>query len=97
VRYLVLLVLLLTFAAGFAFAEEWVGWLRCADADKAASEGHQKCVEGGQPAVFVTEADQKEYKIDSLEKVKPHIGKKVRLKGSLEDGLIKVEEVVSAE
>jgi hypothetical protein len=66
----VLLVLLLTFAAGCAFAEEWVGWLRCADADKAASEGHQKCVEGGQPAVFVTEADQKEFKIATVAKSK---------------------------
>ena len=55
-----------------------------------------KCVEGGQPIVFVTE-DKKVFKLDSPDKVKSLVGDKVVLSGSLDGETIKVTDAKKAE
>jgi hypothetical protein len=83
-----------------SFAEQWVGYLadaKCANAGKAASEGHktcaQNCVKGGQPVAFVSEADKKVYKIKNQDAVMSHVGDKVTVTGKLEGDTIEVEKV----
>lgn len=84
-----------------AFAGEWTGWLsdaKCAaNGAKAAHKGCAvKCVEGGQPVVFVTD-DKKVFKLDSADKVKSLVGDKVLLSGTLEGETIKVSAAKKAE
>ena len=93
-------VVLLLGSAGLAAADDWVGWLsdaKCATAAKAVSDGHadcaKKCVDGGEAIVLVIEADKKVYKLDSQDKAKPHLGKKVTVTGALDGETIKVEDI----
>ena len=82
-----------------AFAEskiEWVGWLSDAKcAANGAKTTHKgcalKCVEAGQAIVFVKEDDKKVYLLDNPDKVKPILGDRVKLNGSLEGDTIKVD------
>jgi hypothetical protein len=70
-------------------AAEWI--------DPAKFEGcAKKCVKAGSPAVFVTE-DNKILKIDaaSMEKVTAHIGHKVMVTGTVEDGALKIDSISS--
>ncbi|HEU0006943.1 MAG TPA: hypothetical protein VFS12_13225 [Terriglobia bacterium] len=81
---------------------KWTGWLsdaKCAaNGAKAAHKGCSiKCVEGGQPVVFVQDSDKKVFKLDGAEKVKSLIGDKVILEGSLEGETIKVTSAAKAE
>jgi Protein of unknown function (DUF5818) len=82
-------------------AGEWTGWLsdaKCAaNGAKAAHKGCAvKCVEGGQPIVFVTD-DKKVFKLDSPAKVKDLVGDKVVLTGDLDGETIKVAAAKKAE
>jgi len=93
-------VVLLLGSAGLAAADDWVGWLsdaKCATAAKAVSDGHadcaKTCVDGGEAIVLVIEADKKVYKLDSQDKAKPHLGKKVTVTGALDGETIKVEDI----
>ena len=75
---------------------EWVGWLSDAKcAANGAKESHKgcalKCVEAGQAIVFVKEDDKKVYLLENAEKVKPLLGDRVKLSGSLEGDTIKVD------
>ena len=95
-----LLVSSLTLVAGEKV--KWTGWLsdaKCAaNGAKAAHKGCSiKCVEGGQPLVFVQDADKKVFKLDGAEKVKPLIGDKVVLEGVLDGETIKVSSAAKAE
>src|SRR5437867_4574110 len=68
---------------------KWTGWLsdaKCAaNGAKAAHKGCSiKCVEGGQPMVFVLDSDKKVFKLDGAEKVKSLLGDKVILEGTLD-------------
>ena len=91
--------LVLSFAAalvgGSAFAEavkgEWTGYItdtHCAS--KGANKDHtagcvEKCMKGGSHAQILNEADGKLYDLAAFDaKVKPLVGKKVTLKGSLD-------------
>src|SRR5262245_22009692 len=81
---------------------KWTGWLsdaKCAaNGAKAAHKGCTiKCVEGGQPVVFVQDSDKKVFKLDGEEKVKSLIGDKVVLEGALEGETIKVTSAAKAE
>lgn len=80
---------------------EWVGWLsdaKCAaNGAKASHKGCTlKCVEAGQAIVFVKEDDKRVYMLENLEKVKPLLGDRVQLSGSLEGDTIKVDSVRKA-
>jgi len=81
---------------------KWTGWLsdaKCAaNGAKAAHKGCSiKCVESGQPVVFVQDSDKKVFKLEGAEKVKSLVGDKVVLEGSLDGETIKVASAAKAE
>jgi hypothetical protein len=80
-------------AGGMALAAtpgEWTGYVTDTHCGKnGASRDHtaacvQKCMKGGSKVQIMNEADGKIYDLDSFEKVKALVGKKVTLKGSLD-------------
>jgi len=92
-----------------AFAAEYTGYLsdeQCANSgakSKTAAEWIKpaafescvkKCVKAGSAVVFVTE-DNKIVKIDanSMEKVEPQLGHKVKVTGKIEDGTLKIDSI----
>jgi len=91
-----------TVSVGMAVEKgEWTGWLsdgKCAaNGAKASHKGCTiKCVESGQPIVFVTE-DKKVYKLQGTEKVKSLIGDRVTLTGSQEGDTITVNSAKAAQ
>ena len=66
------------------------GWIH----PKVFESCAKMCVKDGSEAVFLTE-DNKVVKIDadSLDKVLPHLGHKVKLDGKIENGKLKVASV----
>lgn len=83
-----------------AMAEEWSGTIsdsKCAKAHADASEKSQacvkKCVEGGASAVFVTGDKVLKIADASMAKVKPHLGHKVTITGSLKDDTVTVNTI----
>ena len=93
---------LLTLGMAFsAMAADFTGYITdtaCANKQgaKAASEKHAacaaKCINGGSPAVLLTE-EGKIYKIADQDKVKEHAGHKVTITGDLDGDTLKVESV----
>ncbi len=95
----------LSFTTGSALADqhnkkELVGWIAdaaCANKGNAASEGHagcaKKCVDGGEPIVFVDDSDKKVYKVDNQDAVKDHVGHKVTIAGTVDGDSINVDSV----
>lgn len=82
--------------AGCLTAEQLNGWLtdqKCAAAGKYTGEAHKKCVEGGQPVVFVNAADKKVYMVQNQDKVKEFVGEKVAVTGTTKGDSIEVESV----
>jgi len=91
---------LMVMTAGLSMAGEMVGWLsdaKCAAAGKAASEGHAKCaagcVKGGQPLVFVNDADKKVYTVSNQDKGKDFVGKKVTVDAKVSGDSIEIASV----
>ena len=80
------------FAASVAFPAEgsWTGWITddmCGA--KNASQGNAECAtkcvkEHGAKYVFVSEADKKVYAIDAQDKIAPHAGHHVVVKGTVD-------------
>src|SRR5262249_56954406 len=64
-------------------------------ASKPAMKGNEacarKCIKGGSPAVLLTDA--KVYKLDDQAKVADHAGHKVKVTGTLDGDVIKVESI----
>lgn len=91
--------------AARAGSSEWTGYVTDNHCGKnGASKDHtaacvEKCLKGGSKVQIWNEADQKAYTLDSFDKVKPLMGAKVTLTGSLDaDGkTIKVESARQAE
>ena len=98
-----------TFAGIGAFAGEMTGYIsdtKCAAEHSKATTAsgwiHPKvfescakmCVKDGSEAIFLTE-DNKVVHIDadSLDKVLPHLGHKVKLDGKIENGKLKVASI----
>ena len=86
--------------SSFAMAEEWSGTIsdehcgaKHADASEKSQACVKKCVGGGAAPVFVT--GDKVLKIDeaSVAKVKPHLGHKVTINGSLKDDTVTVNSI----
>jgi uncharacterized protein DUF5818 len=90
--------------AAFAAAGEWTGYItdtHCGT--KGAAKEHtaacvEKCMKGGSQAQILNESDSKLYTLDSFDKVKPLMGSKVTVKGTLSaDGqTIAVESATKA-
>jgi len=105
-RKLSSLVAAFTLAAlpALAAAGEWTGYItdtHCGS--KGASKDHsadcvEKCMKGGSKAQIMNEADGKIYDLDDFGKVKSLVGKKVTVKGSLDEksNTIKVESASAA-
>jgi SpoU rRNA methylase family enzyme len=91
--------------AGVMLADQWTGWITDAKCAKDPSgnfvgEMHKKCVEQGQPIVFVNEADKSIHVISNaaaMNDVKDAVGQKVTIDGmAAKDGSIEVKTVVQA-
>ena len=93
-----LLTLGMAFSAITADFTNYITDTACANKQgaKAASEKHAacaaKCINGGSPAVLLTE-EGKIYKIADQDKVKEHAGHKVTITGDLDGDTLKVESV----
>ncbi|MCS6954087.1 MAG: hypothetical protein RMK57_16460 [Bryobacterales bacterium] len=86
-----------------ASASEWTGYISDAKCGAAHADGSEKsikcvqaCVKGGQAPVFVTAADKKVLKIANADKVKEHLGHKVKVTGSLKGDTLTIDTIAMA-
>ena len=102
-------VALFTLSCMTAFAGQWSGYIsdeKCANSGSKAAKASdwinpkafescaQKCVREGSPVVFVTEDNQiLKLDSDSTKKALPHVGHRVKLTGSLENGTLKINKI----
>ena len=84
--------------AAAALAETWSGTIsdaKCgmahADASQKSMDCANKCVKGGQKAVFVS--DGKVYAISNQDKVADHVGHKVQITGKMTGESIEIASV----
>lgn len=72
-----------------AKATDWIN-------PKAFESCAQKCVKNGSPMVFVTE-DNKVLKLDadSTQKASAHLGHRVSVTGTIENGTLKIDKIAS--
>ena len=80
-----------------------VGWISdasCgasnANGDAASRDCAKRCIIGGAAAVFVSEADQKVYKLEGSADAKKHLDHKVTVVGDVKGDTIKVTEIKKA-
>jgi hypothetical protein len=83
-----------------AFAGEWTGAIsESGCGTKHANGGAEKCVTGcvkkGASPVFVT--DNKVIKISNADKVMDHLGKKVKVTGTLEGDTVKIDTIANVD
>ena len=87
-------------AMSMASAGSMVGWI--SDASCGASNGKgdaesrecaKRCVQSGADAVFVSEKDQKVYKLNGKVDAKKHMDYKVQVNGDVQGDTIKVTEI----
>ena len=91
-------------AAALACAAEnsWTGWITddicgAKNASDANAECASRCVkEHGAKYVFVNEADKKVFAVDAQDKVAPHAGHHVVVKGTLDGNTLKLSSVEMA-
>ncbi|HZU21702.1 MAG TPA: hypothetical protein VE998_02650 [Terriglobales bacterium] len=96
-------------AAGLAFARQesgssnakMTGWVvdeKCGArvANEHGSDCAKKCVQGGQPVVFVDDKDQSVLKVANQDALKSHAGEHVAVSGSVEKGTLTVQNVSAA-
>ncbi len=108
-KKLLVVVAFLAVGSTMAFAGQWSGYISdemCAKSGSKAAKASEwispkafpscaeKCVREGSPVVFVTE-DNKILKFDSdsLKKAQPHVGQRVKLEGTLENGTLKISKI----
>lgn len=85
--------------ASGAFGADWKGWIadqKCVMSGKFLGENHKKCVSSGQSVVFVNESDHKIYDVDSQEKARGHVGKKVSISGTVRGDTIVLDSIADA-
>jgi hypothetical protein len=90
-------------AASIASAGSMVGWI--SDSSCGASNGNGKaearecakrCIKDGASAVFVSEADQKVYKLEGKANAKDHLDHKVQINGEVKGDTITVTDIKKA-
>ena len=79
----------------------WTGWISddmCgAKNAEGSAEGASKCVkEHGAKYVFVNDGDKKVYTIDAQDKVAPHAGHHVVVKGAVDGSALKLTSIEMA-
>ena len=79
-----------------------VGWISDASCGASNANGEaasrdcaKRCINGGAAAVFVSEADQKVYKLEGGD-AKKHVDYKVKVTGDVKGDTIKVSEIKKA-
>ena len=102
-RFSVLAALALLVASVCCAAENsWTGWITddmcgAKNAGEANAECASRCVkEHGAKYVFVNEADKKVYAVDAQDKVAPHAGHHVVVKGVLDGHTLKLGSIEMA-
>jgi len=81
---------------------KWTGYVTDTHCGKnGATKDHtaacvEKCMKGGSHAQLMNDADGKIYDLDSFDKVKPLMGSKVTVTGTLEGNTIKVASAEKA-
>jgi hypothetical protein len=73
----------------------WTGWVsdeKCgaANASAAKAECTKKCLESGQKMVFVNDKDKSVLNVSNPEALKGHQGHHIKVKGTVEDGIMTV-------
>ncbi len=88
------------FAGALAMAADssWTGWIadsKCgvAAAHDGARDCTIKCVKEGAKYVFVNDTDKKVYVVDAQDKVAPHAGHHVTVKGTVEGETLKLTSI----
>lgn len=101
-RFLFLPVLALL-AASIAWPAEgsWTGWITDDMCGAKNPEGNAECAakcvkEHGAKYVFVNEADKKVYTVDAQDKVAPHAGHHVMVKGTVDGDKLKLTSIEMA-
>ena len=95
---------LLASACLFAGASTMTGWISDAScgASNASSKAEsrecaERCIKDGAAAVFVSEADQKVYKIADKSKVLAHVKHKVKISGEVKGDTLSITEIKKAD
>ena len=103
-RYLFLPALALLTASIASPADgSWTGWISddmcgAKNAQAAGPECASRCVkEHGAKYVFVNDSDKKVYAVDAQDKVAPHAGHHVVVKGSVDGDALKLTSIEMAE
>lgn len=90
-----------TFAGKDDSAKKMTGWVvdeKCGTkvANEHGAACAKRCVEAGQPVVFVEDKDQTVLKVSNQDSLKSHAGEHVSVSGSVENGTLKVDKVEKA-
>lgn len=79
----------------------WISDASCgagnATAEKASRECAERCIKSGAAPVFVSDADQKVYKIAGNVKVVEHLQHKVQVTGDVKGDTITIKEIKKAD
>ena len=86
--------LIFTYSLASHAGRTWKGWItdsRCGanGAHPGDAECARSCVKRGAKYVFVDDADKKVYLLDPQDKVEPHAGEHVTVKGTVEGHTLK--------
>lgn len=88
--------LLLTLALSVALAAQWTGTIvdqKCAAAGNLKGD-HTKHLSADNPAVFVSESDNKIYTLQNGSRAETLLGKRVTVQGEVDGSNIKVESII---
>jgi hypothetical protein len=93
--------LLTVFAASGATMSGWISDASCgagnASSKKDARECAERCIKSGADPVFVSEGENKVYKIAGKAKVTDHLKGKVQVSGDISGDTITIKEIKPAE
>ena len=97
-------IVIASMTAASAAAGSLTGWISdasCgtsnASAEKSARECAERCIKSGAPAVFVSDADHKVYRIAGNIKVMDHLQHKVQVTGEVKGDTITIKEIKKAD
>ena len=65
-------------------------------AHAGAEDCAKKCIEAGEKAVFVNDADKTVLKLDNPDATKGHEGHHVNVSGSVKDGVLHIDKLTMA-